>query len=90
MKPCTKPSSPRTGPSLGLPGTKGPTSRRSPLCGPVPSEPKDRMADLGSILALGYRRARLRQIELAESPLPERSCNSVNSPNTSNERDSNA
>ena len=53
---------------------------------PDPAEmpPKARLAELGALLALGYRRHRLHQKELADAALSERSCDSVDSNETPN------
>ena len=41
---------------------------------PAAMTPKERMAEVGALLAAGYRRSRVRQKALAESDDPEARC----------------
>ena len=50
---------------------------------PAVMSPAERMAELGALLATGYRRYRLRQKDLADGRQPERACDSVDSPEES-------
>ncbi len=47
---------------------------------PAAMSPKERLAELGALLATGVRRHRLRQKELADGGDSERPCLSVNTP----------
>ena len=78
MKRATQPAvSPRGGkspgaPRIGLSSARGPTWRD-----PGAMSPQERLTELGSLLATGYRRLRLRQKALAEGASPERPCDPV-------------
>ena len=51
---------------------------------PALMAPADRLAEVGAILAAGYRRHRLHQKALAESASPGAPCNSVDTHRESN------
>ena len=48
---------------------------------------KERVAELGAILATGVRRHRLRQKELADMAEPEAPCDSVNTPESPDDQE---
>ena len=48
---------------------------------------EERLAELGELLATGYRRHRLRQKELADGGDSERPCHSVNTPESPDDQE---
>ena len=67
-----------TRPGPATPATGASVGRLSPRWrDPADLTPAERLADLGALLATGYRRARLRERGLAESGGRERPCDPV-------------
>ncbi len=54
---------------------------------PGAMSPKERLAELGALLATGVRRHRLRQKELADDPDGERPCTSVDTPESPDDQE---
>ena len=54
---------------------------------PAAMSPKERLAELGALLATGVQRHRLRQKELADGGDSERPCHSVNTPESPDDQE---
>ena len=54
---------------------------------PAAMSPKERLAELGALLATGVRRHRLRQKELADQADLEAPCDSVNTPESPDDQE---